>query len=344
MNINIAQLIYMIPEAIAWIFYTVCDALKQTIQKIINTADHVFQTIVQCFKEMQEVATILGQEYETLRARCQKKELSSRLLCELALKSAPNKEAYYQILVQNATYLDWPDGTIMMPSEHFVNPLFEIKKTIKFPHGLTALIITSEDSDEPPIIAFRGTDTHNIHNLMDDINPQIGELNCTEYERELEKELELLATEHGRVHIIGHSYGGAIAQRLTARFPQYIARCSSHNAPSVGDQAVTEYRRNVAQITPFMDAPIITSFRHAKDPASLLGGSALPTDAHCNFTMGTSQDRISHIDSHSFNTLSTGAMIRPYHMVSPRLAKFARFAERCRRELNCFMPLYRLCR
>ena len=344
MNINISQLVYAIPEAIAWIYYAICDALRRTIQKITVTASLVFAQITQCFREMEEIATILGQEYETLRGRFKKQELSSKLLCELALKSAPNKEAYYQILVQDAAYLDWSDGTILMPSEHFVNPLYQIKKTIEFPHGIKALIITSEDSNEPPIIAFRGTNARNIHNLMDDLNTHIGELNCTEHERELENELETLAIEHGRVHIIGHSYGGAVAQRLTARFPQYIARSTYHNAPSVGESVVQEYRHNTAQITPFMDEPLVVSFRHAKDPVSLLGGSSLPTAPHCNFTTGTSQDRISHIDSHSFNTLSTGALVRPYHAVAPGLERFANFAEQRRRSLSQLIPLYRLCR
>lgn len=333
MGFPIFQLISSMPQLSLWITYQLSLLLQTTVQKVYA-----------CFLEMQHIGAVVEHEVRELSRRMRPHEISPRLLVELGLQSAPNKEAYYQILVQEASYLDWQDGTLLMPSDHFVNPLYEVKKTIEFPHGLKALVITSEDAEEPPIIAFRGTDAQNIHNLMDDVNEHIGEINCEGYARELASELEALALEHGRVHLIGHSYGGAVVQHLTAKYPQYVARCTYHNAPGCGEKLVRQYYDNLEQILPYMQAPVVVSYRHAKDPASLLGGPNLPADPHMAFTMGSIEDRITHIEAHSFNALSTGALVRPRHVTYPGLEAFARFAEEKRRELARIVPLYRFFR
>jgi pimeloyl-ACP methyl ester carboxylesterase len=200
--------------------------------------------------------------------------------------------------------------------------------------------VASDDANETPLLIFRGTDPTNIHNLADDLHQHIGEMNCTRYARELEALVEESTLRYGRLHIMGHSYGGTIAQRLTAKFPHFIKRCTYHNAPACGHNVIQEYFRNIIQLPNNLPAPEVWSYRHAKDVASLLGGSPLPTDIGKNFTTGLVADTISSVDAHSFNSLSTGALLFPDMQAHPTVVEIAKQIEKMRKEASKVLPVY----
>lgn len=282
-------------------------------------------------------------EISSVIAKSKERVADSKLFTKLALTTAPNKEAYLQILTQNASYNNWEIGSTLPKSEFFDHANYRVKKIIEYRHGLRALLLTSDDPEEAPLMVFRGTYGTNIHNLADDVNLNAGELNYTRYRKQLEKEIEQLAIEHGRIHIMGHSYGGAMAQLLTSKYPQFFKRCTYYNALSVGEKAVREFNRNVAKLPHNMPKPEVWSYRHAKDVPSLLGGASLPTTEGRNYTHGTHRDYVSHIDAHSFNTLSTGARVsNGLNASSPSLLKNSEFFEKGRREIGRVIPFYKM--
>lgn len=319
------------------------SAVQQLIpHPAISTAVRVATHSIRAASQAHTTYNFLKKEGHALRNKFKRAELPPKMVVELSLKSAPTKEAYLQILAQEASYQAWEKGYVLMPSEHFVNPLYQIENMIQFPEGIKAISVIAEDPTEPPLLVFRGTDASNLDNLVDDIHKNIAEINCTKYEKELERELERLAITYGRVHIIGHSYGGAVAQRLTAKHPHLISRCTYHNAPAAGREVADEFRRNIAQLPANFTQPEVWSYRHAKDVVSLLGGEPLPTTPGRSYTTGVMGDYVPYIDAHSMNTLSTGAQVARDRAPDRGLQRTANTLEGHRRRAgNIISPIYR---
>src|SRR5205085_4376057 len=129
------------------------------------------------------------------------------------LQQAPNLEAYYQILALQTSKCNWPKNYILPCSSAFSCPQLKINYCFKTPDGIAGIVVTAIDKDSPilPLIVFRGTDPSNIRNVIDDLNLEIGSRNCKEYKHGLKILIETVSAESGkRIHIMGHSYGGAI--------------------------------------------------------------------------------------------------------------------------------------
>lgn len=309
----------------------------------ISTGIPELHRIAGVVREIYRVVSVLLSELRTIIHR-RNDDVPHSLTVQLGLENAPNLEAYYQILAQSGSYLRYADGEILPRSTQFACPAYRVKKTISFPEGLRGIVIEPvvKAPNQMPMIVFQGTDFRNLHNIADDTNINVAELNVTKYQRQLEKEIEALALEHdSRIHLLGHSYGGAVAQRLTALFPQLVGRCTYYNAPAVGEQAVRTYQRNLSQMEQHMPRPHVRSYRHKNDVASLLGGTPLPTDPGFNLSCGRSEDGISFIEAHSLNTLSTGAPCVDSVQVLRTVRLFSEFAERNRRHLSKVIPLYK---
>ncbi|MBS0655436.1 MAG: alpha/beta hydrolase [Verrucomicrobia bacterium] len=266
----------------------------------------ISQTLHLAAESLSRKVSIVLPEVVSLRHRIENRDVNNALLTELALRGAQNLEAYLQVIAQQAVYESYPDGHVLLASDLFISPQYHVKKTIAYPEGIKILVLVASDENEPPLMAIQGTDPTNIRNLLDNLYTAIGGENTERHSVELADELEALAIEHGRIHIMGHSYGAAVAQHLTSKHPHLICRCSRYNGPGVGDEAVHSYMRNVQQLPEGYTKPQIASYRHAKDLVSLLGGAHLPADPGCDYTAGTVHDKISHVEAHAFNTLSAG--------------------------------------
>jgi len=291
---------------------------------------------------MKELFSIAEREVSSLKQRINRDDVEPLVMATLALQNAPTLEAYFEVLAQNASYCHFENGTNLPVSPHFADPGFKVEKTLQFPGGVRALVIVSEQQDVAPLLVFRGTNPSNVHNVADDFNRAIGELNCKRYARELKKELEQLSTRYGQVHIMGHSYGGAIAEHLTSEHPQLIQRCTSYNAPGCGQKAIDRFTRRSAKLPRGYVKPQVVSYRHAKDIASLLGSGHLPTDPGRNFTYGSENDGISYIEAHSFNALSVqGLQVRINQQPSRGFTSFASAIEKARKYLSRGIPLYK---
>ena len=177
---------------------------------ILNSIQGVLPALPTTLLDFDSASPSLPSASDHTREKVQREQT------ELALKNAPTQDAYIQILAQKASSCNFQDNHLLPKSEHFNCPTYQVQKTIAYPQGIKAIVVISDQASEPPLIAFRGTDTSNPSNVIDDLNVNIGEINCKTYSKELREELELLHKKHGRIHLTGHSYGGTVAQRLTA--------------------------------------------------------------------------------------------------------------------------------
>ncbi len=315
-------------------FFNTCfgEIGKETINQIDNVLTSLFQKYVSVQKKYIEASIhVIKNEVHSLILRATQEDIDKKLLTKLALSTAPNQVAYDQILSIHAPFCDFKDGTRLPVSEKFNCPQYIVKKTLYYPKGIKALILVPEDKTLGSAkIVFSGTDVTNIWNVLDDLPKEIGSRNYPKFKGALQAELEAVNREYGRAHILGFSYGGVIAQRLTSCFPALIERCTLHNSPGIGERKVEKFARRLSLMADGLTKPIIEAFRHAKDIPSLLGGPGLPCDEGHSFTCGTLLDTIPFIEAHGFNTLSTGAHITSNGQISKNLKRFAKFIEMSR--------------
>lgn len=314
------------------------SAVKNRVQETTSSLSQKITTVIAQTKSLAKTGLIEG---KALLKKVKKSTVSTQETVDLALKNAKTQEAYLQILAQQAVYVDYTNGHKLAQSKHFQHSEYQVKKTIRYPEGIKALVIVQEQGTAPALLVLRGTDVWNIHNIVDNLNPDIGGLNVKKYKEEFKRNLEKLSKLYGRLHVIGHSYGGTVAQRLTSYFPEYICRCDSHNAPGVGEKAIKKFEKKVKKLPKELTVPLVASYRHAKDVVSLLGGKHLPQNPGMSYTMGSVTDQISHIDAHSFNSLANNAKIEKDIKADSSVSKASSFIEACRKELRVVVPLYK---
>jgi len=317
---------------------TVVNAVKKS--SFLNNLASLYTICLDYKKQAEELAekalyakdciTLIASEAPALFQSLKQSNRKTAKVVEKHLAQAPNEEGFLQLIAQEVSYQDWAAGTPLPVSSHFNCPTYRVQEQIRFAGGISGVVLVAEN--QAPIVALRGTDPSNYMNLRDDLQENIGSLNCTRYAGELEALLVRVAAEHGRIHIMGHSYGGTVAQRLTVAHPQLIQRCTFHNAPGVGKRMVDEYRKNLAKLPPDYPPPSVWSYRHAKDIVSYLGGDHLPTDQGCDFTASTHNDPISHIEAHAANTILDRKQLFVGKLASDSLKQCAAYIETLRRK------------
>lgn len=303
---------------------------KSCFEEVGDVLSSVFNSTVSIpSKYIASCCNIVKNELNSGIFRAIHSDIDKKLTVTLCLSTAPNQEAYDQILAQNGAYCAFQDGEHLPLSSKYNCPQYIVRKILYYPKGIRALILVPEDkaADLEPKVVFSGTDLFNFHNVIDDLPKEIGSRNFPKFKYVLKSELEAINREYGRAHVLGFSYGGSIAQRLTANYPALISRCTRHNSPGVGVKKIEKFAKQVSLMPEGLEKPKIVSYRHAKDIPSLIGGESLPCDEGFNFTCGTTQDNIPFLEAHSFNTLSTGAHVTTNATVPKDLKRFAKFLE-----------------
>ncbi|MBA2369496.1 MAG: hypothetical protein H0V82_10805 [Candidatus Protochlamydia sp.] len=156
------------------------------------------------------------------------------------------------------------------------------------------------DENRRPILSFRGTNPSNMKHLNDDLQHSIGDLSFSHSKNEIEEQLNFLkdlCNNKGCV-TVGHSLGGALAQRATAEFAGegLVAEAFYYNSPGVGDDIVNQYNDNTAG----KNKPKIVDIHHHADIIQRFGGARLPTE---NSLVIDTPSKISKLAAHKLNNL-----------------------------------------
>ena len=262
-----------------------------------------------------------------------------------ALINAPTEEAYFEVLAKRVASKKLSIGDVIQPSLQAKTETYTVTQIIEDKCGLRAVFLAPlNNKNASPLVLFRSTDDHNIHNLIDDLNKDGGGLNFQRCKEKLKKELEKTALEYGAVHLLGYSFGGAIARRTVAEFPEYIKRCTVHNALRPGNKAREIFKAKMRQLPQGIQQPEVWEYRHAKDMVSLFGGRPFPTTKNRFYTIGTVQDKISHVAAHSYLGLSdTNSSITSDAAIPKDYSQVASVGERLRRKISSVLtPVHKL--
>lgn len=258
-------------------------------------------------------------------------------LTDSALIHAKSMEEYLEVLVRKIAFYPLKKGDAIARSLTCDTPQYIVHKILEDGLGMRAVILVPEiEGLAPPLLLFRCTDALNIHNILDDLREYPGELNFERNKERLRQTLEEVSLQYGAFHVLGFSYGGALAQKTVAHFPEYIERCTSINGLRPGKKTVELFLNKMKQFPQGMKKPEIWDLRHAKDLPSVLGGEALPISEGKSFTFGSTDDAISHIEAHTIlcqsNNLPVAIDINP----DESFIKAAQICENIRKAIGFF--------
>lgn len=250
-----------------------------------------------------------------------------------ALLKSEDQHSYYEILAQKLSYLPLTIGDTLTQSVRCIMPQYKVYTVLEDPCGMRGIVLVPTVKGQGnPLLIFRGTDAKNMHNILDDFRKNPASVNFERQKLAIQKILEEVSVEYGAFDILGHSFGAAMAQKTTAEFPEYIARCISYNGLRCGKRTVALYNEKMGLYPAAMKKPEIWEYRHAKDIVSLLGGKSLPTEPGKHVTFGSIDDSISHIEAHSVLSLSKKIKKSIDTLPDDSYIKVADLAEQMRRK------------
>ncbi|AFY80786.1 alpha/beta fold hydrolase [Oscillatoria acuminata] len=105
--------------------------------------------------------------------------------------------------------------------------------TIRGEGFFMGLLMPLEDGGRTPILAFKGTtpDWVDVSDILADLDPIA--IGFTAFKRQQKKVAEAIATAGGKVDVVGHSLGGALAQHAASAFPNKVRRVVTFQAPAI---------------------------------------------------------------------------------------------------------------
>ncbi len=248
----------------------------------------------QCEKienEFQKIKLNLDKkkEYQSIKASLFKimiGKLRSSDIDAASFESSKPKllEDYYQIMGCKFAYAHWEKGDIIS-GPHAKLSDYEVYEVISNKKGLQIIVLKPLDETSAPIICCRGTTKHNLHNLVDDFNKNIGQYSLEDSKEHILTTLQQVAQKYGPVVIAGHSLGGAIAQHLTAEYcdqktssgQPLIKSTYLYSAPGPGKEAAEKYEQKRKNL-PEDKRPKVFEYYDSRDVVVLAGGSHLKAD------------------------------------------------------------------
>jgi len=102
--------------------------------------------------------------------------------------------------------------------------------------GLYMVVFKGLTDDTAPLIAFRGTDIVSVNDVLDDFNPKgVGYDQYQEVKSEIDSVVNSLGS---GITVVGHSLGGAHANRLVAYHPGKVSHIATFQSPGInGEEA-----------------------------------------------------------------------------------------------------------
>ncbi|MBW4596244.1 MAG: DUF4114 domain-containing protein [Brasilonema angustatum HA4187-MV1] len=150
----------------------------------------------------------------------------------------------YEFLAKVASYKD--EDKDITDSGYSIDSTFKDSFT-----GLYALGLISKEDGKPPVLLFRGTTVTDWGDISTDL-----ELNGVGYSQffdsydpnreslndKIENWLKKVAINFGKADIVGHSLGGALAQRTAVEFPDLTGRTVTFNSPGIDTRSVSRFK------------------------------------------------------------------------------------------------------
>jgi Domain of unknown function (DUF4157)/Lipase (class 3) len=132
-----------------------------------------------------------------------------------------------------------------------------------------------------PILAVRGTEKLLGLDML--ANFDVSQVGNSQFENNKQRIKGLLGSANGKVNIIGHSLGGAVAQIIAAHFTSQIANVVTFQSPGINKATLDKFHQ-----TPKRDRP--KSFHHIakNDIVDLAGGSRLDGTVYEHELLGIS--------------------------------------------------------
>ncbi len=166
-------------------------------------------------------------------------------------------------------------------------------QVIKGSNGLAMLYIpASPEGGNPPIIAFRGTEPTEISDLLADIDlSYIGEPQFTNNKEMIESTMEAAGSQ---VVLLGHSLGGALAQKASLEFTSMTKEVVTFQAPGLGlsEKGEMDDREDLPMSTHHLaehDLVDRAGLAHTPGEVFIHDSSLLPLTSHTTPLFGTSQ-------------------------------------------------------
>ena len=135
--------------------------------------------------------------------------------------------------------------------------------------GMAAFVFTDQNGNNP-VIVFRGTQATDRNDFLTDTNPKGVGYNQFDNNRQL---LASWADKYGNAVVVGHSLGGALAQRYAAKFTSTVKEVVAFNPPGIDRATVNQFVSNGGENVK------VTHYIVEGDVVSLSGQAFLPGQA-----------------------------------------------------------------
>lgn len=196
-------------------------------------------------------------------------------------------DAFYEQMACVYAYLPLQEGQILPGQANGGPTKYRVVATLDDPEtglqAFSAVPLTSKNKPwggprKSPIVVFRGSEKYNLKEGMNDFGEAdfmslyIGASQFAPNRAQIERLFKLAGASGSQAVVMGHSLGGALAQKATVEFFEYTQRVVTFQAPGITaadfkrfDEKNKKARQNGKQ---GVDA---TSYVHEKDIVSMAG-------------------------------------------------------------------------
>lgn len=135
-----------------------------------------------------------------------------------------------------------------------------------FDTGLYALGLVPNEDGKPPVLFFRGTNLPDTGDIKTDL-----ELNGVGYSQffdsyssgslneKMENWLKKMNLTLGKADVVGHSLGGALAQRTAVDFSELTGRIITFNSPGIDTRSVERFKGDSSKVFHYIDRDDLVS-------------------------------------------------------------------------------------
>jgi hypothetical protein len=262
-------------------------------------------TIIQFKPQINLTSKLLNQSQDIGKAKESAVPYKSEKFRKLQqnFKNTSDTTTLNQLMAKSA-YMPFQEGDIIKTSGNL--PDYKLATILENKNGLRALYFVplrkgteKIDPDASPILSFRGTVPRILENVKDDLRTTIGSAAFKASRNEIKELINNKAFKEG-VTLVGHSLGGALAQRVAAEFVMdgNIKNVSHYNAPGVSPHIFEKYNKGLNALKISRKTPPTVTNTYDKNDIIRHAGIHLPSTERHIFNSKRRADV-----AHSMNTI-----------------------------------------